>query len=49
LKSLLIDFIETYTALALNYKKFKDVVESNVLMPEKQVINELKELKRAHR
>ena len=39
------DFIETYSAYFYNFMKFKSSVEINQLMPEKQVMQELKRLR----
>lgn len=36
------------SAFWLNYKKFKDRVEIVTLMPDKSVMSELRDLKRAH-
>lgn len=39
------DFIETYAAYYCNYCNFKNSIEINQLMPEKQIMLELKRLK----
>lgn len=45
----MLDYVEKYAAFYANYQKFKSQVEIHQLMPEKAVMNELKELRRAHR
>ena len=48
MKSFLVDFVEKYGSYSMNYMKFRDQVELHQLMPDKAVMNELRELRRAH-
>jgi hypothetical protein len=48
LKTFLVDYLEKYGAYFINYKKFKEQIELHQLMPDKEVMKELTELKRAH-
>jgi len=48
MNSFLQNFLEKYAAYYVNYIKFRDQVELHQLMPDKGVMHELKELKRAH-
>jgi len=48
MKSFLVDFVEKYGSYSINYMKFRDQVELHQLMPDKAVMRELRELRRAH-
>jgi hypothetical protein len=47
MKTLLADYIEKYASYSVNYQRFKEGVELQQLMPDKAVMQELKDLKRA--
>jgi len=48
MKGFLVDFVEKYGSYYVNYMKFRDQVELHQLMPDKMVMKELKDLRRAH-
>ena len=47
MKTLLTDYVEKYASFSVNYQRFKERVELQQLMPDKAVVQELKDLRRA--
>jgi hypothetical protein len=48
MKSFMVDFVEKYGSYYVNYVKFRDQVELHQLMPDKEVMKELRDLRREH-